>query len=148
DTHLLLHSDTMAITTEDEDRPTPRLPESAYTLLSGGASGSEAEFGACAEKYGLGEVNFSFDGRGMARTRGLTELSETELKLGDVSASYLAACMHRSYSMTPLFKKVIQSIWHQVNTAGEVFVIGTILADNTVKGGTGWAAELAKHWGK
>src|SRR5262249_18368960 len=57
-------------------------------------------------------------------------------------------CMHRNYSMTPLFKKVIQSIWHQVNTAGEVFVVGTILPDNTVKGGTGWAAELAKHWGK
>jgi hypothetical protein len=47
-----------------------------------------------------------------------------------------------------LFRKVLQSIWHQVSTAGEVFVIGTIMPDTTVRGGTGWAAELAKHWRK
>ncbi|MCA9565098.1 MAG: hypothetical protein KC561_16485, partial [Myxococcales bacterium] len=49
---------------------------------------------------------------------------------------------------TPLFRRVLQSIWHQVNTAGEVFVVGVIQSDGTVKGGTGWAAELAKHLGK
>ena len=31
-----------------------------------------------------------------------------------------------------------------VNKGHQVFVIGTILEDNTVKGGTGWAVELAK----
>jgi hypothetical protein len=148
DTHLTLHSDTMSLTMENEVRSAPNLPPSAFTLLSGGANGSEAEFGACAEKWGLSEVNYSFEGRGGARVRGLVELTDAELKLGDVSSSYLSACMHRNYSMTPLFRKVIQSIWHQVNTAGEVFVVGTILPDNTVKGGTGWAAELARHWQK
>ena len=43
---------------------------------------------------------------------------------------------------------MLQSIWHQVNSTGEVFAIGVIQADNTVKGGTGWAAELARHWEK
>ena len=72
-------------------------------------------------------------------------LSDTELKLGEVSTSYLSTHMHRTYPETPLFRKVLQSIWHQVNTAGEVFAIGVIQTDNTVKGGTGWAAELARH---
>ena len=27
-------------------------------------------------------------------------------------------------------------------------MVGLILEDNTIKGGTGWAAELAKHFGK
>ena len=43
-----------------------------------------------------------------------------------------------------MFKKVLQSIWHQINSAEEVFVVGTILDDNTVKGGTGWGAEYSK----
>jgi hypothetical protein len=31
-----------------------------------------------------------------------------------------------------------------VNNGHQIFVIGTILEDNSVKGGTGWAVELAK----
>ncbi len=33
---------------------------------------------------------------------------------------------------------------HQVNNGQEVYVIGKILDDLTVKGGTGWGAEFAK----
>jgi len=145
---LLLDADTMRLMAKGETGAPLRLPPSAYTLLSGGAQGSEAEFGACAEKWGLGEVNFSFAGRPLSRERGAVLLTDAELKQGDVSATYLNAQMHRPYPATPVFRRVLQSIWHQVNTAGEVFTIGVVLPDNTVKGGTGWAAELAKHWGK
>jgi hypothetical protein len=31
-----------------------------------------------------------------------------------------------------------------VNKGHQVFAVGTILEDNTVKGGTGWAVELAR----
>ena len=48
------------------------------------------------------------------------------------------------YPDTPLFKKVLQSIWHQVNNGQEIYVVGKILDDGTVKGGTGWGAEFAK----
>lgn len=148
DTHLQLHCDTMRLVAEGEETSTPRFPAAAYTLLSGGANGAEEEFGINCEKFSLGETNYSFEGHGVARERGLVLLSEAELRRGDVSFGYLKAHMHRTYPDTPLFKKVLQSIWHQVNTAGEVFVVGAILADQTVKGGTGWAAELARHWGK
>jgi hypothetical protein len=149
DTHLHLHADTLRLVTEGEDAAAaPKLPPNAYTLLSGGAQGAEAEFGALAEKYGLGETTFSFDGRRTERTRGLVNLSDNELKQGEVSSAYLRAHMHRSYPETPLMRKVLQSIYHQVNSAGEVFVVGIIQPDHTVKGGTGWAAELARHWKK
>jgi hypothetical protein len=73
------------------------------------------------------------------------ELSDAELERGSVSDAYITAQLHRSFPGTPTFQRLLKSIWHQVSTAGEVFVIGEILDDDTVKGGTGWGAELAKH---
>ena len=52
--------------------------------------------------------------------------------------------MNRTYRDTPLFRKVLQSIWHQINSGQEIYVVGWILDDGTVKGGTGWGAEFAK----
>ena len=73
------------------------------------------------------------------------ELTEAELERGSVSEAYIQAQLHRSFPETKTFQRLLKSIWHQVSTAGEVFVIGEILDDDTVKGGTGWGAELAKH---
>ena len=67
---------------------------------------------------------------------------------GAANASSSVGEQSDRYANLELFQKVLQSIWHQVNTAGEVFTVGVIQPDNTVKGGTGWAAELARHWGK
>ena len=113
-------------------------------LYSGAANGAEAAFGAEAQRRGIAEVNFTFEGHKDARTRGIRVLTEPELKQGDVSFTYLSRLMHRKYRDTPLFRHVLQSIWHQVNNGLEVFVIGQILDDATVKGGTGWGAEFAK----
>ncbi len=146
-THLELHADILRLESRRGDS-SPRLPRGAFTLLSGGAIGAEAEFGVCAEEWGLTELNFSFAGRNPARTRGIVVLNPEELAQGAVSAVYMEAHMHRKYPDTPLFRKTLQSIWHQVNTAGEIFSVGVILDDDTVKGGTGWAVELARHWGK
>ena len=113
-------------------------------LYSGAANGAEAEFGAAAERHGIAEVNFTFEGHNDARTRGIRVLTEAELKQGDVSLGYVGKLMHREYRDTPLFRKVLQSIWHQVNSGQEIYVVGAILDDGTVKGGTGWGAEFAK----
>jgi hypothetical protein len=113
-------------------------------LFSGAANGAESEFGAAAERRGIDEVNFTFEGHNDARSRGIRVLTHEELKHGDVSLAYVSNLMHRRYPDTPLFKKVLQSIWHQVNSGQEIYVIGKILDDGTVKGGTGWGAEFAK----
>ena len=122
-----------------------KMAHASHTLLSGGAAGAEAEFGGCAERWGLQEKNFSFAGRGMERTRGTVLLSDEDLQRGRVSNLYLQRLMQRDYPDNDEFRKIIMTVWHQVNTAGEVFVVGWIKRDGTVKGGTGWAAELAKQ---
>ena len=113
-------------------------------LFSGAANGAEAAFGAAAERHGIAEVNFSFEGHNDARTRGIRVLTPPELKQGDVSLTYVSRLMHREFRDTRLFRGVLQSIWHQVNNGLEVYVVGRILDDATVKGGTGWGAEFAK----
>src|SRR6202795_5214919 len=113
-------------------------------LFSGGAPGAEAEFGGAAEQRGIDEVNFTFEGHKIARHRGVRVLNHEELQAGDVSLAYLGRLMHRSYTDSPTLRKVLQTLWYQVNSGQEIYVIGAILADGTVRGGTGWGAEFAK----
>jgi hypothetical protein len=113
-------------------------------LFSGGAPGAEAEFGACAERHGVEEVNFTFDGHTIARPRGIRVLNHEELQAGDVSLEYVSRLLHRRYTDAPTIRRVLQTLWYQVNHGQEVYVIGTLLEDGTVRGGTGWGAEFAK----
>jgi len=113
-------------------------------LFSGGAPGAEAEFGAVAERHGVEEVNFTFQGHKIARQRGIRVLNHEELQNGDVSLEYVSRLMHRRYTDSPTIRKVLQTLWYQVNNGQEIYVIGAILEDGTVRGGTGWGAEFAK----
>ncbi len=115
-----------------------------FILFSGGAKGAEAEFGANAERHGLEEVNFTFEGHGIVRQRGLRVLHHEELKSGDVSLEYVSRLLNRRYTESPTIRKILQTIWYQINHAQQVFVVGEILTDKTVKGGTGWGAEFTK----
>ncbi|MEW6130908.1 MAG: hypothetical protein AB1757_28010 [Acidobacteriota bacterium] len=115
-----------------------------FILFSGGAKGAEAEFGANAEKFGIEEVNFTFEGHNIVRGRGHRVLNHEELLKGDVSLAYVSRLMNRRYNDSPTFRKLLQSIWYQINNGQEIYVIGEILEDKTVKGGTGWGAEFAK----
>ena len=117
---------------------------SQITLYSGGHKGAESEFGKLAERWGIREVNFSFEGHGIERIRGVRMLGPEELDKGDVSMEIVSARMGRSYSKTDKIRKVIQSIFHMVNKGYHVIAVGWIQSDGTVKGGTGWGVELAK----
>ncbi len=113
-------------------------------LFSGGAPGAEAEFGACAERHGVEEVNFTFEGHKIVRSRGVRVLNHEELQNGDVSLEYVSRLMHRRYTDAPTIRRILQTIWYQVNNGQEIYVVGTIQDDLTVRGGTGWGAEFAK----
>lgn len=117
-------------------------------LFSGGIKGAEAEFGEQAERFGIEEVNFTFEGHTVIRPRGRRILSEEELRRGDVSLTYVSKLMNRRYTESPAFRRILQSIWHQIDSGRQIFVIGEILEDKTVRGGTGWGAELAKLFNK
>jgi len=113
-------------------------------LFSGGAPGAEAAFGACAERHGVEEVNFTFDGHNIDRHRGVRVLNHEELLAGDVSLEYVSRLMHRRYTEGPTLRRVLQTLWYQVNNGQEIYVVGAIQDDDTVRGGTGWGAEFAK----
>jgi hypothetical protein len=121
-----------------------RMKAADCILFSGGAPGAEAAFGECAERHQVEEVNFTFEDHKMARHRGVRVLNHEELQAGDVSLAYVAKLMHRRYTDAPTIRKVLQTLWYQVNHGQEIYVIGVILDDMTVRGGTGWGAEFAK----
>ena len=120
------------------------MKASESILFSGGAPGAEAAFGSCAERRGVEEVNFTFDGHRIERHRGVRVLNHEELLGGDVSLEYVSRLMHRRYTDSPTIRRVLQTLWYQVNHGQEIYVIGAILDDGTVRGGTGWGAEFAK----
>jgi hypothetical protein len=114
------------------------------TLYHGGLKGAETAFGEQAEKYGVDEVIFTFENHRLNRDRNAVTLTEEDLQRGDISMEIASRMMNRTYYETEKIRRVLQTIFHMVNKGHQVFVIGTILDDNSVKGGTGWAVELAK----
>jgi hypothetical protein len=131
-------------------RPTP-LPHdvSQFRLVSGGGEGAEAQFGACAERWGLTEVHFSFEGhQARVRQRGVRFLDERQLKMGDFSLLYASRRLDRKLSEIPQVRRVLQTIWHQVTQARQVFAVGVLQPNGTLHGGTGWGVELARLWDK
>ena len=117
---------------------------SQFTLYSGGHRGAEAQFGQLAEKFGVKEVNFSFEGNTLDRDAGMRLLNQEELEKGNISMDIVSTRLGRSFSKGNRIRKVIQSIFHMVNNGYQVFTVGWILPDKTVKGGTGWGVELGK----
>jgi hypothetical protein len=95
-------------------------------LFSGGAEGAEAEFGANAERFGIEEVNFTFEGHARGRQRGVRILNHVELKNGDVSLEYVSKLMNRRYTESPTLRKVLQSIWYQINNGQGIYVVGAM----------------------
>ncbi len=114
------------------------------TLYHSGLAGAESLFGEQAEKYGINEVTLTFEDHRLSRERNTVTLTEEELQRGDISMEIASRMMNRTYYETHKIRKVLQTIFHMVNRGHQIFVIGTILEDKSVKGGTGWAVELAK----
>ena len=119
-----------------------------YTLYSGGLKGAETAFGEAAEKYGVEEVIYTFEGHKLSRDKNCITLSQDELERGDISMELASRMMNRTYYETEKIRKVLQTIFHMVNSGHQVFVIGSIQEDGSVKGGTGWAVELAKMFNR
>jgi hypothetical protein len=118
------------------------------TLHTGGHKGTEAEFGRCAERWGIAEVTLSFAGHQPERDRNLRVLSAEELIKGDVSMEIVAKRMGRTYHSGEKIRRVFQLIYHMVNSSYHVFAVGWIQGDDTVQGGTGWGVELAKFFNR
>jgi hypothetical protein len=119
---------------------TPKKPK----LISGGHKGAEAEFGRAAKRHGIAQTTLSFKGHAMEWPVNVKVMTAAELAEGDVSMQIVSKHMGRTYHEAALIRRVFQSLYHMVNGAYQVFAVGWIQPDGTVKGGTGWGVELAK----
>ncbi len=124
------------------------MSNSEYHFYSGGLKGAEQTFGECAQKYSIDETTFSFASHKPAREKNVIVLSEAELMRGDVSMEIVSARMGRRYAHAETIRRVFQVIFHMINKGYQVFAVGWIQNDNTVKGGTGWGIELAKFFNR
>jgi len=118
------------------------------TLYSSGLKGAESAFGDEAEKAGIKEVVYTFDGHKLSRDKNIEILDKEQLERGDISMELASRMLNRTYYETEKIRKVLQTIFHMVNSGHQVFVIGSIQEDGSVKGGTGWAVELAKMFNR
>ncbi|MDJ0991180.1 MAG: hypothetical protein QNI85_14270 [Desulfobacterales bacterium] len=125
-----------------------RLDPRQMRFYSGGHQGAEAVFGEQAEAYGIREINFAYPGQTVYRRRGLTLLGPEALKKGAISMEIVSLRMGRTFSRESEIRKVLQTIFHMVNMGHQVFAVGWIQPDSTVKGGTGWAVELGKWFSR
>lgn len=119
-----------------------------FTLYSGGHAGAEAAFGDLSEKWGIKEVNFVYKNQNICRDKSTVLLPEDELEKGDVSMEIVSRHMGRNYTETERIRSILRTIYHMVTNADHIFAIGWILANDTVKGGTGWGVELAKFFNR
>lgn len=119
-----------------------------YTLYTSGLKGAEATFAEAAEKMGVNDVVYSFDGHKLSREKNVVILNKEQLERGDISMELASRMLNRTYYETEKIRKVLQTIFHMVNSGHQVFVVGTIQEDGSVKGGTGWAVELAKMFNR
>jgi len=124
------------------------LNPSKCTLYSGGHAGAEAFFGECAEQFGVNEVTYSYEGHLIKREKNVVFLGEDDLRRGDISMEIVSAHMRRSYTNAVSIRRVFQSIFHMINNGQQIFAVGVVQNDNTVKGGTGWGVELGKFFNR
>ncbi len=116
------------------------------TVFTSGLKGAEAAFGEEAVKRGMQECVYTFGDQKIDRENAqcVNVLADDELERGNVSMEIVSQMMHRKYYGSEKIRKVLQVLFHVVNSGHQVIVVGNILEDNTVKGGTGWTVELAK----
>lgn len=124
------------------------IDRSRALMYSGGHKGTEAEFGRCADRWHIREVTFSFKGHQMEWSRDVRVLSEDELRKGDISMEIVSARLGRTYTRLDAVRRVVQSMFHIVTNSWQVFAVGWIQPDKTVRGGTGWGVELAKFFNR
>ena len=118
--------------------------QSQRHLYHGGHKGAEAAFSRAAEKWDITETTLSFEGHQMERAKNVEVLDDEKLGEGRVSMEFVFQVLGRRFQTGKGIRRVIMLMFHTVVRTDELFAVGWIQDDGTVKGGTGWGVELAK----
>ena len=118
--------------------------QSQRHLYHGGHKGAEAAFSRAAEEWGITETTLSFEGHEMERAKNVEVLDDEKLQEGRVSMEFVFQVLGRRFHTGKGIRRVIKLMFHAIVRSDELFAVGWIQDDETVKGGTGWGVELAK----
>lgn len=119
------------------------LNGSDFVCLSGGADGSDLQWGMCAGMAGASVIHWSFeDHRTSAPTSEVVRLGDTLLEQANDAIKRAAIVLKKRPPTKSFTKKLIQRNYYQVRDAGSIYAVSSILPDGNVAGGTGWAVAM------
>lgn len=120
--------------------------EGKLTLHSGGATGSDTYFEQKVSEQG-GEVKaYSFKGHN-TKSKNRVELTPEELKQGEEALHKANKTLKRRVP-GGYIGNLLRRNWYQVRKSDKVFAVGEFGTGGIVKGGTGWAVQMAVDMGK
>lgn len=112
---------------------------------TGGAEGSDITWETTGLQYGITVISYSFNGhKQLSNNRKI--LTNNELIEGFNHVQYANNTLKRNlFNISPYIKNLLSRNWYQVKNSNSIFAIGefTNSKHNSVKGGTGWAVQMA-----
>lgn len=111
-----------------------------YYMYSGGAEGSDKFWAATAIDYGIPPNNISHFWHGQRTPFGNVQLTDLQL---DEGWQHVLVANVKLKRKPHNYKSLLGRNWFQVYNAEAVFAVAESVRYDTVKGGTGWAVQMA-----
>jgi len=121
--------------------------ENKYTCHSGGCSGADIEWEKECDKYGISTISYSFRSH-IQEGKNRLVLNEHELSEGWERILHASKQINRNHLVhqhKTYIRGLLSRNWHQVKNSDAVYAVSSLTQPNHrhVKGGTGWAVQMA-----
>jgi hypothetical protein len=114
-------------------------------IHSGGALGADTLFGNMGTDLGYEVIHHSFKGHIIACDGLRVEHTDEELRVADYLLKKANIIMKRSYPTSKEFvNNLLRRNYYQIKDVNLVIAVAPLESKNNVKGGTGWATEMAR----
>ncbi len=112
--------------------------------MSGGARGSDAQWGMTAGSAGHSVIHWSYEGHKVwAPETEVVRLSKEQLEAADVYLHQANKTLQRTVpTWKPWLCNLLRRNYYQVSFTGSLYGIGEIDSSGLVKGGTSWAVQM------
>jgi hypothetical protein len=119
------------------------MDENSTICLSGGADGSDLQWGMTAGQAGQTVIHFSFEGhRSFAPSQEIVVLDNAKLSEADPHLEAASLMLKRHYPPRSAHVRcLLQRNWFQVAWSGSCYAVSAI-KDGMVQGGTVWATAM------
>lgn len=113
--------------------------------LSGGAAGSDAQWGMNAGRIGQSVIHWSFVGhKHSVADQEVVRLTDEQLLKADAALRKASKSLKRPWpgKRSRTVSSLLRRNWYQVAWSDSLYAISTINEKNLVDGGTGWAVQM------